>query len=292
VSAKVIPIALQAQYEAEAASLAHLLRIVRTDGEVFAFTSAAESVLIAGVTYQAGQGLEVGTVITTATLSVDNLELTTLDDGTLFTEADVLGRVWANAYFVIGRYSWASPADGVEWLIAGTIGNIVIRQGRVTVELRGLQQYLQQPLGNVTSKTCRARVADWPTPAGNNRCRLNVAAITSTLTVTAVTSRRQFTATGSPMTDDWYGNGVLTWASGANDGLQARCKTQSAAGVFVLHADMPHAIGVGDSISAVAGCRQRLAEDCAAKFNNVLNFQAEPHAPMVDALTAPPEPGA
>jgi uncharacterized phage protein (TIGR02218 family) len=292
VTAKTIPIGLAARYAAEAASLAHCLRIQRTDGQVFAFTSAAEPATIDGTLYGAGQGLEVGDIVTTATLSVDNLEMSTLDDGTLFTEADVLGRVWANAAFKIGRYAWDAPADGVEWLIAGTIGNIVIRQGRVTVELRGLQQYLQQPIGDINSKTCRARVADFPTPAGNNLCRLSAASIASVLTVTAVTSRRQFTASGSPMTDDWYGEGVLTWTAGDNDGFQARVKTQTAAGVFTLHADMPHDIAIGDTISAVAGCRKRLDEDCAAKFGNALNFQAEPHAPMVDALTAAPEPGA
>lgn len=291
-TAKTIPAALLTRYQAEAASLAHCLRIQRTDGQVFGFTSAAEPVTLAGTLYEAGQGLEVGDIVTTATLAVDNLEMTTLDDGTLFTEADVLGRVWANAAFKIGRYAWDAPADGVEWLIAGTVGNIVIRQGRVTVELRGLQQYLQQPLGNVTGKTCRARVGDFPTQAGSNRCGLNVASITSVITVTAVASRRQFTASGSPMTADWYGEGVLTWTAGANNGFQARVKTQTAAGVFTLHADMPHDIQVGNTISAVAGCRKRLDEDCAAKFSNAINFQGEPHAPMVDALTATPEPGA
>jgi hypothetical protein len=28
--------------------------------------------------------------------------------------------------------------------------------------------------------------------------------------------------------------------------------------------------------------------DCVDKYNNILNFQGEPHAPGVDALTSPP----
>jgi hypothetical protein len=49
---------------------------------------------------------------------------------------------------------------------------------------------------------------------------------------------------------------------------------------------------VGDTYSVHAGCRKRLAEDCLAKFDNVLNFQGEPHRPTVDDLTASPEPNA
>jgi len=42
----------------------------------------------------------------------------------------------------------------------------------------------------------------------------------------------------------------------------------------------------------VAGCRKRLDEDCRLKFDNVLNFQGEPHRPTVDAITETPEPNA
>jgi len=292
VTVKTIPIALEAAIADGAPTLAYALRIQRTDGQVFGFTSASRSAVISGVTYDAAQGLGISSISTSIGLDVDNLELQTLNDGTLFTREDVLGGIWANSAFLIFRYDWRTPANGIEPMLAGTIGNVTLRDDRIVAELRGLQQYLQQPIGNVTSKTCRARVGDWPTPAGSNRCRLPVAGITSTLTVTAVASRRQFTATGAPMTDDRYGEGILTWSTGANAGLRARVKSQTAAGVFVLHTDMPRAIGIGDTISAVAGCRKRLDEDCATKFNNAVNFQGEPHAPMVDALTASPEPGA
>lgn len=289
---KTIPIALESAMSGGAPTLAYALRVDRTDGQVFGFTSATRSQEIGGVTYDATQGLDISSISTSIGLDVDNLELQTLNDGTLFTREDVLGGIWQNSAFLIFRYDWATPGNGIEPMLAGTIGNVTLRDDRIVAELRGLQQYLQQPVGNVTSKTCRARVGDWPSPAGNNICGLDVATITSTLTVSAVTSRRQFTATGSPMTADWYGEGVLTWATGDNAGLQARVKTQTAGGVFTLHTDMPRAIEIGDTISAVAGCRKRLDEDCATKFGNSVNFQGEPHAPMVDALTAAPEPGA
>jgi uncharacterized phage protein (TIGR02218 family) len=288
-SVKGVPSALLTTMAGGSPTLAFALRITRTDGAVYGFTSASKSATISGVIYDASQGLSISSIATTIGLNVDNLELSTLNDGSLFTREAVLGGVWQNAAFLIFRYNWATLGDGVEYLMAGTVGGVTLRDGQVVAELRGLQQYLQQPVGSMTSKTCRARVGDHPTPAGNNRCRLDVATITSVITVSAVTSLRQFTATGSPMTEDWYGNGVLTWATGNNAGLRAVVRSQTAGGVFVLYADMPYAITIGDTINAVAGCRGRLDEDCATKFANEINFAGEPHVPMVDALTAAPE---
>lgn len=289
---KTIPIALQAHYDSGGTTVAHALRITRTDGQVYGFTGHDASVTIDGVLYDAAQGLDVTSIATNAGLAVDNLELSTIDDGSLFTRAEIFARVWQNAAFLIFRYNWASPSDGVEYLMAGTIGQVQLLRGVVVCELRGLQQYLQQAVGNVTSKTCRARFADSPTPAGNNLCRLSAAAWTNGLHVTAVTDRRTFTvaaATGALRPADWFAEGMVTWVDGANVGLQAKVKAYSGAGVIELASSQPYDIQVGDHLQALAGCRKRLQEDCRDRFDNVLNFQGEPHLPGVDALTAPPE---
>ena len=288
-----LPAALLAHYATGRTTLAHALRITRTDGRVYGFTSHDTSVPLSGTYYDAGQGLDISSIATAAGLAVDNLDLTTLDDGTLFTHADVLAGVWQNAAFVILRYNWATPANGVEYLLAGTVGQVRLMRGSIVCELRGLQQYLQQPIGNVTSKTCRARFADFPTAAGNNLCRLSAAAWTDALTVTVVADRRTFTATkAGPRGVDWYNNGVLTWSTGANAGLRAHVKTYSAGQQFVLVSSLPYAVQVGDTLSVVAGCRKRLAEDCRDRFNNVINFQGEPHMPGIDKLMQSPTPSA
>lgn len=63
-------------------------------------------------------------------------------------------------------------------------------------------------------------------------------------------------------------------------------RTFALGGVITLSLPMLLTVAVGNSFSIVAGCRKRLAEDCVAKFNNVLNFQGEPHLPGIDQLTA------
>jgi uncharacterized phage protein (TIGR02218 family) len=286
-----LPAAYQSHLAGESTTLGYLLKITRTDGYVIGLTSASESVTIGGVLYDATEGLTISSLASSAGLGVDNIELTSIDDGTVFPRASVLGGLWQNAAFVLSRYNWASPSDGLEPLMAGTFGQVGLREGAVVAELRGLQQYLQQTVGNVTTRTCRARFADYPTPNANNRCRLTAATYIRTGAVSAVASKQVFTAaalwTAVP-TDDYYGEGFLTWTSGANVGMSVKVKTYVTAGVITLARQTIDAIVIGDTFSIIAGCRKRLAEDCKAKFSNVLNFQGEPHLPGIDELTANP----
>lgn len=289
---KTIPIVLASNFSSGAPTPAYALRVTRTDGQVFGFTSARRSETISGVLYDSTQGLDASAIVTAAGLETDNLELTTLDDGTLFTHADVIGGIWQGAAFLVFRYNWASPTDGIEPVLAGTFGNVKLREGQIVVELRGLQQYLQQPVGNVTSKTCRARFADYPRANGNNRCGLAAATWTVAHTVGVVTSRRQFAITrvsGAALADDWYGEGLLTFTSGPNAGVIAKVRSH-VAGVVTLATDLPYLPVTGNAFDALAGCRKRLDEDCATKFANDRRFQGEPHRPSLDALTSPAEP--
>ncbi len=278
--AKTIPSALQTHYDSRALTTAVALRIDRGDGQAYGFTSADEPVTFSGLDYEAGS-LTASSITTSADMSVDNLELTALDDGTLFTQPDIRGGLWANARWQLFAYNWRSPSDGVEAISRGTIGNVVLRQGSIVVELRGLQQYLQQPQGDSTSKTCRARL-------GDAKCKRNLTTFTHTGTVTAVASRQAFTASALTQAADYFGDGIVTWLTGENEGLQQRVKTFSA-GAFGLVLPMVRNIAIGDTFTAVAGCRKRRAEDCVAKFSNILNFQGEPDIPGVDSLTAAPE---
>ena len=147
---KTLPVGLAAHIAGGTTTLADLLKITRTDGTVFAFTSAANDVTISSVLYKSAQGLNISSLEASAGLNVDNLELSTLDDGTVFTKLDVLSGRWRNADFVISRYNWASPSDGVDVRMVGTIGEVRLHRGYVTAELRGLQQYLHN-IGSVVA---------------------------------------------------------------------------------------------------------------------------------------------
>lgn len=286
---KTIPIALAAHYATKGTTVAYFLRITRTDDEVFGFTSHDRDITIDAQLYSAGPGLDITSIVNSAGFEVDNLELSTLDDGTVFSRSDVLSGVWRNAAFIIYKANWASPSDGVEAVLAGTIGEGTLKLGSIVFELRGLQQYLQQPIGDVSSKTCRAHFADFPTVNNNNHCRLNPATYTFTAEVTGVTSNQVFVASALTQVADYFGEGVLTWESGPNAGLRQKVRTHGAGGAITLSLPMLLTVAIGNSFSIIAGCRKRLIEDCKTKFSNVVNFQGEPHRPTTDDLTKSPD---
>lgn len=272
---------LAAHYALDATTLCQCVKFTRADATVIAFTTAQVDVTVSAVVY--GPGLELGEIASAAGLAVDNLELTILpdEDGGTITRADLLTGLWNGAAFEIFETSFVDPTIGVNILKTGTLGEVRLDRGRFVVELRSLAQALQQPLGAVTSKTCRYRLGD----AG---CTVALGPFTHAGAVSAVTSQQVFTASALPQAAEYFVEGTVTFTSGNNDGYTQKCKVFTSGKVFTLSLPMPYAIQIGDTFSAVAGCQKRLAEDCATKFSNVLNFGGEPHLPGIDALTSPP----
>lgn len=281
---KSLPGPLASHYAGGDITVAYALRLTRLDGQVFGFTSHHRRRRIGGVWYEAAQGLDVTSIATSAGLGVDTLELSTTDDGTLFTASAVQGGIWQNTRFLCFRYNWETPPaalDGTEPLVAGTFGQVIMRAGRVVAELRGLQQFLQQPVGEASSKNCRARF-------GDSRCRFDLATRTHTpSTVTSVASRTLFTASGRAEAADYFTEGEALWITGANAGIRQRVRQHATGGVFTLVLSAEEPIQVGDIFTAIGGCRKRL-EDCIER-SNVLNFQGEPHRPGVDAIMLQPD---
>ena len=153
-----LPTALGTHYGTRKTTVAHALLVTRTDAEVYAFTSHDVSDTISSVVYSSRPGLKISQIVIAAGFDVGNLELETLHDGTVFTTADILGGVWRNAEWLIFRYNFESISDGVEPVLGGKFGEVTIKQNSVIVELRDIRQYFQQPVGSLTSKTCRYRL--------------------------------------------------------------------------------------------------------------------------------------
>lgn len=283
---KTVGASLLSHMAGSATTLAYGLIITRADSTQFGFTSHDVDQTVLSVSLDSSQGLDVTGIVTSPGLGVDNLELTTLDDGTLFTRAQVLGGLWQGAAFVCFRYNWADVSMGVEYLLAGTIGNVSLKNGSVVCELRGLQQYLQQPVGSVSSKTCRARL-------GDAKCRKDLTSFTHSGSVDAspAPTRLSFKDAGLTQATDYFAEGEIEWLTGNNAGLFSKVKTHtnSTGAVITLMLPLPADVQSGDTFTIIAGCRKRLIDDCKTKFNNVLNFQGEPHRPGVDAITAVPE---
>lgn len=285
---KTIPIALAAQYALPRTTLAFFLKVVRLDDVVFGLTSANEKVTIDGVTYN--PGFDVSTIVSSSGLAVDNLELTILKTDTVLSDADLLAGQWNNASFTLYEANFLSPTDGVNVIKRGTTANAQIKRGVWTMEFLGLKQALQQALGAVTEKNCRAEL-------GDSGCKVNLFYFTFAGEVTAVTSRQVFADSAQTQDDEYFVEGPVYFLTGANAGYGQKVKI-FASGVFTLSLAMPFPILVGDTFTAIAGCQKRHERtaanpggisDCIDKFDNILNFQGEPHVPGTDAMTSLPD---
>ena len=275
---KSLPTGLATHYAQGTTTLAYALKLVRIDEEVFGFTSSTENMIYEDVLYSAVQGLSVSSLEFNSGFAVDNLELTTLDDGTLFIKNEVIGGTWRNCAFTILRYNFIDLNDGVETVMVGTVGDITMKQGMVTVELRGLQAALQQTLGCVVSATCRARL-------GDSLCTVNLSPYTLTGTVSSVVNRRQFNCTSFTQAEDYFTEGSVRFTSGSCKDVVAKVKYSNGA-AMTLQLPTPVDFSIGDTFTAIAGCQKRFAEDCTTKFANSLNFQGEPHIPGIDGITS------
>ena len=279
---RTIPAGLLAHYQSGQTTLAWCLKVTRTDATVYGFTSAQADLVVSGVTYLAGPGLDVAGLASSAGMAVDNTELTILADDVLITVPDILAGRWNGAAFELFVVNWNDLSMGRDVRKAGTFGAVQPRNGAFSVELRGLQQYLQQTVGAVSTKTCRARL-------GDALCTKDLTAFTVTGSVTTVTSQQVVRDSTRTEADDYFAEGLLTWTGGDNEGLVVKVKSYvQSGGVITLMVPAVATVQIGDTYTLVAGCRKRLLEDCRDKFNNVLNFQAEPHRPTIDDLTSPP----
>jgi uncharacterized phage protein (TIGR02218 family) len=280
---KILDSALQAHYESRHTTLAFGLKITRGDGQIFAFTSHDIDDVIGGVTYSAVNGLDVTSIQHASGLAVGNMEITALNDGSIFTTLDIKNRLWIGAIFELFHYNYNSLATPANLIITGSIGEVRPSDTTVTVELRDKRQVLQNTVTNTVTKECPARLGSANKWRGG-LCMKDISAAPHTMsgTVSHLTSSRVFRDSARLEVADWFGDGEVRWLTGANAGVSVKVSEYAADGTFTLGIAMVYPIQIGDTFTAIAGCRKRFEEDCRDKFNNAVNFQGYPHLSGMD----------
>lgn len=277
---RTIPIGLANKYAAETQRLAQFLRLERKDGLVVGLTSADVDVVIGGVTYLAQPGITPTNIVWTSGLNVDNLEVTFTEDDIYINKVDVLSKKWSKTRFYLFQADPLDPAAGIDTLMVGHMGDVSIDTGSMRAELRSVLQLLQQTIGEVTSKTCKTQLF-------SAKCR--VPEYDHTFPGTITSAGRQVVADSVNLQpDDWFGDGLFEFTSGDCNGMQVKVRDyDGTTGAFTFVMPMLLTPSVGDSYIAKTGCRKRVNEDCRDKFDNILNFQGEPHLPGNDYITNP-----
>ena len=279
---KTIPTALQAHLSGGVTTLAYCWRVTRRDGTVLGFTEHDRDIVAEGTTFSADTGFTASQIEQGLGLSIDNLSATGALSSPGLTDADILAGRYDDAAVEIFWVNWADPTQSI--LIArGNLGQVKREGVAFSAELRSIAHRLDQKIGQTYERVCSATL-------GDARCKVDLTqpAYRGGVTVSAATTSRQILVSGlSGFASDWFTDGTLTFATGANKAMPFEIKSHrrtSGVDIVELWLPPPFPIAAGDSGTAVAGCRKTLAV-CKSKFDNVANFRGFPHIPGVDVVT-------
>lgn len=259
---------------AEVATIALCWRLDRRDGVTLGFTSHDRDLSVGGIVYAARPEM-----LPSAPRQSDGFDVDTLDlDGALtddaITDADLAAGRWDGAAARLFAVDWSDPAAVALPLAHGEIGDVSMRDGAFTAELRGPTALLERPVVEATSPDCRADL-------GDRRCRVDLAGRTHVVRVVGTDDLVLTIDRTTP--DGAYAFGRLRWLDGGNAGLANAIA--ASAGATVTLRDAPAATPViGALAEIVEGCDRRF-ETCCDRFGNAANFRGEPHLPGADLLS-------
>ena len=157
-----------AHIEREATALKTIWRVTRRDGTKFHLTDNDEDLVLdpegggSPVTFAAAGGYTRSNIISTAGLSVDNLDISShLDpDFTSITERDIRAGLFDYAEVEMWLVVFQDTTLGTAPLRRGYLGEVSLEDDTYLAEFRGLVQLLTQSMVEVYSAQCRADLGD------------------------------------------------------------------------------------------------------------------------------------
>jgi len=257
-------------------TLAICLRIVCTNGTTIRVTRyPLDLVMSNGQVYLTGSGFDFTGYEATNGFSPSAIDL----DGILgyagVSRAAVAAGVFDGARAYLFACNYLSPVEDDEPITASLLGKATLTRNGYRFEEMALVDALNQTVGKTYTPACPKRFGGQEY-AG---CKINLAAITVTGTITAVTSQSLLRDAARSETADYFAYGTLQFTSGANAGLKPlEIKRHEADGTLETFEPFYYLPAVGDAYTLIPGCRKRL-EDCRDKWGNVVNFGGFPNMP-------------
>ena len=270
---------LQAHLNSGTTTLCFCWRLTLLNGEAMGFTDHDKALTFDGTLFEAQAGFTASEIESSLGLSVDNLEA----DGALSSGKLAALRLQAgdfdNATIEIWTVNWNNTSQRLLER-QGNLGQVTYGQGAFKAEVRGLAHLLNQTRGRLFQHGCDAQF-------GDARCGVLVAPFTVPATVTNVSGAKLMVSGPAGFADDWFTRGRLNFTSVANLGrvLDIKRHRNLASGIEIdLWAAPKFSIGVGETVTLVAGCDKQLVT-CVSKFSNATNFRGFPHMPGNDFIS-------
>lgn len=254
--------------------------ITRRDGAMLGFTNLDINIKIDQVIYRGVTGYDpTATQQSEGLEKVDSQNLKGILDASGISKAEIDSGIYDGAEvrrFIVDYTNLPSSLDlnppRHRELPRAYIASKKIDSLGYELKIRDISSKLENNIGTVTSKRCRANL-------GDGACRKDLTDFTHQLTVTSVIDRRVFSINGN-LADQYFDYGRLQFTSGANAGLHLDVSF-FVDNQIVLSIAAPNTIAVGDNLTAIAGC-DGTEQTCIVKFQNYRNIRAEPKVPTSD----------
>lgn len=278
---KTLSAGMLAMLASGAHTLAWGMQIVRAgDGDVSGWTGHDREVEVevdgSPLLLQTANAIDVSSVVRSAGMGVDNLEITVLKFDEYMTKAQLLEGFWDASPFYLFEYDWKTPANGIIPWIAGTLGNMRPTYGGFVIEARCHRQWLQQDTTRITQANC-----DYD--FGGPGCLVDLAPHTYAGSVTSVASQLTFTDSALAPAAGTFNEGRINWLTGENAGRSHKVRTHGTGGVITTWEEIIRTVGVGDTFEIIAGCPRTRA--ACIDFGNVLRFPGFDQKLKVDQMT-------
>jgi uncharacterized phage protein (TIGR02218 family) len=167
---------------------------------------------------------------------------------------------------------------GTIHVFSGSVGEAHPSRTQIELKVTSALELLNRPFPrNLYQSTCLHTVYD-------SGCALVKA--TYTVTNTVVSSPAPTTTsfkTSNAQAAGYFDQGVVTFTSGANNGLKRTVKAYDPATGFTFALPLPQAPAAGDTISVFAGCDKTKAT-CGTKFANTGRFRGFPWIPSPETV--------
>lgn len=258
-------------------SIAFCWRLDRRDGVSLGFTSHDRDIAVAGLVYRASPGMTPSAISLSDGFEVDTLDISGALTADAITESDLAAGRWDGAGVRLFAIDWTNPADTLH-LTRGALGDVAIRDGAFSAELKGPTALLERPVVEQTSPECRAAL-------GDRRCRVDLAGRTRLARVVAVAGLAVTLDDAEPSANA-YGYGRIEWIDGPNSGLSGLIAGSDGA-TITLREPPPFGVETGTLVRLTEGC-DRALDTCRDRFANAANFRGEPWLPGNDLLTRYP----
>lgn len=268
-----------------------LLLLTLRDGRQFGMTSLDVPVTYLGITYSATDGLDRSLIATDTGLTVDNSEgyllLSDLDGVTLQMVA--AGEL-DDARWELRMVNYRDLSMGHGIIDAGDVGMVKTKDGIIWMpELVSYAMRLRQPIGTVTSRSCRAifgSIAD-----DQLGCGVDAEALWEPGEVTGVsTDEPKMIFADAALTITSPVPGRVRWLTGNNASANRLYQIDAyseASGTVVLLEPLTFDIELGDTFEIRPDCAKNMAA-CKA-YGNLINYKGSPYIPVADGLeTATP----